>query len=255
MGWADNVDLIHIGFGLVSGKDGKKLKTREGDTVKLIDVIEEVTSISRNVIKDRAKRANDGEDVHEGYLKVTDDQISDMSDKIGINTLKYCDQSYLYSSNYRYDPDKMFEFKGDTGVYQMYAFCRIIAIINKSKYTLANTVKNGQELLAELNNADPGKEITDIADFADLSQIDRDLLFVLSQFSETFESAYRSLTIKPVMDYLSTLSTQFARFVSKQNVKIIEADTQKFRVTLCALTYYVLDMIFDTIGMGKIDFI
>jgi arginyl-tRNA synthetase len=253
LGWADGVELIHIGFGLVSGKDGKKLKTRSGETVKLVDVIDEVTRISRGVIEDRAARATSGEDVHEGYSKVTAEQITEMADKIGVNTLKYFDLSYLYQSNYKYDPAKMFEFQGDTGVYQMYASCRIMAIINKSDYSLADTTTNALELLYALDQCEG--DVTAISDFEDLSKIDRDLLFVLSQFEPVFEKSYQTLSIKPVMDYIFTLSTQFARFVSKQNVKIIDAETQKFRVTLCALTYYVLDLIFDTIGMGKIDFI
>jgi arginyl-tRNA synthetase len=253
MGWADKVELTHIGFGLVSGPDGKKLKTRSGDTVKLVDVIDEVTGISKGVIEDRAKRAKAGEDVHDGYASVTPEQIAEMADKIGINTLKYYDLSFLYQSNYRYDANKMFEFQGDTGVYQMYAFCRILSIIDKSSYTLEDTTNNGLDLLYALDqhNGDPKA----LEEFKDLTQIDRDLMFVLSQFTEVFEKAYRNLAIKPVMDYVYTLTTQFARFVSKQNVKIIDADTQKFRVTLCALSYYVLDLIFDTIGMGKIEFI
>lgn len=253
MGWAEDVELTHIGFGLVSGKDGKKLKTRSGETVKLVDVIDEVTSISKGVIDDRAARATSGADVHEGYASVTPEQIIEMSDKIGINTLKYYDLSFLYQSNYRYDPEKMFEFQGDTGVYQMYAFCRILSIINKSDYTLDDTAYNGLQLLSQLDQIDG--DVTMIEEFKDLSTIDRGLLFALTQFHEVFEKARLTLSVKPIMDYVYELSTQYARFVSKQNVKIIEADTQKFRVTISALTYLILDLIFDTIGMGKISFI
>ena len=135
----------------------------------------------------------------------------------------------------------------------MYAFCRILSIIDKSSYTLGDTTTNALELLHALDQQDG--DPTTLEEFKDLTQIDRDLMFVLSQFNAVFEKAYHTLSIKPVMDYIYLLSTQFARFVSKQNVKIIDADTQKFRVTLCALTYYILDLIFDTIGMGKIEFI
>merc|ERR1712065_116973 len=114
----------------------------------------------------------------------------------GMNTLKYYDLSFLYSSNYRYDPDKMFEFKGDTGVYQMYAFCRILSIIAKSDYELEDTTANAIELLRDLHE-NPG-DVSDIAEFEDLTSIDRDLMFVLTKFYGVFERARSSMTVKPI---------------------------------------------------------
>jgi arginyl-tRNA synthetase len=261
MGWTQSAgrntdrgtELMHIGFGLVSGLDGKKLKTRSGDTVKLVDVIDEVTGISKRVIEERAARANAGEDVHDGYAQIDDAQIVDMSDKIGINTLKYYDLSFLYQSNYKYDPDKMFEFQGDTGVYQMYCFCRILSIINKSTFEMADTTANALELLHALDSSTG--EITAIPEFADLTPIDRDLMFILSEFHATIQMAKESTNIKPVMDYIKILTSQFSRFVSKHNKKIVGGETEKFRATLCAVCYRVLDHIFEILGFGKIDFI
>lgn len=246
---------MHIGFGLVAGPDGKKLKTRSGEVIKLNDVIDEVTEIAHDVISDRAARAKAGEDVHSGYADVDERAIANMSQMIGMNTLKYYDDSHLYSSGWRYDPKKMFEFQGDTGVYQMYCYCRIASIIEKSQYDSENTPQYLNDLVIGLSMLGEDDTVTVCPDFTDLTTIDRDLLCHLVQFADAMYDSYASYSIKPIMDYVKLLTTHFNRYVSKQNIKILGAPTEKYRFVICVLSHKILDTIFEILGFGKIDFI
>lgn len=45
--------MEHMGFGLVSDKDGQKFKTRSGETVKLVDLLDEATRRAKEVLKAR----------------------------------------------------------------------------------------------------------------------------------------------------------------------------------------------------------
>ena len=271
-GWIEREQAVHIGLGLVTGPDGKKLKTRSGDVIKLDDVIDEITTISNDVISDRAAQAAAGEDVHSGYMDIGRDDIVKMSEVIGMNTLKYYDDAHLYSSSWRYDPKKMFEFKGDTGVYQMYCYCRIGSIIDKSQYVAEQLGQyvddleiddvDGKAEVGMDNGADNGGDekakiatIKDDPNFADLTDIDRALLSHLVRFDEAMCEAHQRYEIKPIMDYTKELTLRFNRFVSKQNVKILGASTEKYRFVICVLSHRILGEIFEILGFGKIDFI
>ncbi|MGL5032409.1 MAG: arginine--tRNA ligase, partial [Microcystaceae cyanobacterium] len=53
-----NITVVHVPFGLVKGEDGKKLKTRSGDTIRLKDLLDEAVNYAR---QDLAKRLTEEE--------------------------------------------------------------------------------------------------------------------------------------------------------------------------------------------------
>lgn len=110
----ENQQLIHIGFGTMTGKDGKPFKTRSGDTIKLEDII--------NLLIDKASEK----------LKANNAPVSrETALKIGVAAMKFGDLSNSVVKDYVFDIDKFLSFEGKTGPYLQYTVVRINSILNK----------------------------------------------------------------------------------------------------------------------------
>ncbi|MDX6392897.1 MAG: arginyl-tRNA synthetase, partial [Streptosporangiaceae bacterium] len=117
-GWlASPARAEHAAIGLVTGPDGKRLKTRTGEQVKLITLIDEAVERAAKVIADRY-----------------DDpaQRDEIADAVGIGALKYGDLSVARDSSYAFDFDRMLALTGNTGPYLQYATARIRSIFRKA---------------------------------------------------------------------------------------------------------------------------
>jgi len=120
-----NQRWAHAGFGLVSGEDGKKLKTRSGDTVKLKDLLDEACTRAETIIRDR--EADEG--TKQGF---TDEEITTLSKKIGFGAVQYFDLKQNRETDYAFSYDKMLDQRGNTAVYLLYTYARIASIKRKA---------------------------------------------------------------------------------------------------------------------------
>ena len=110
-GWIpDSVELTHVPFGVVQGEDGKKFKTRSGDTVKLKDLLDEAVSRARADLESRIQ----AEDRQE-----TATFIQSVAEAVGIGAVKYADLSQNRTSNYIFSFDKMLALQGNTAPYAL----------------------------------------------------------------------------------------------------------------------------------------
>ena len=112
--------LQHIGFGTVLGRDGRPLKTREGDAVRLDSLLDEAE-----------KRAAELMQKEQG-LNLDADQIAELSPLVGIGAIKYADLKQNRLSDYQFAWEKMLSFKGNSGPYLQYAHARIQSIFRKA---------------------------------------------------------------------------------------------------------------------------
>ncbi|GLW33033.1 arginine--tRNA ligase [Actinoplanes regularis] len=101
-GWLpDGVTAEHIGFGSILGSDGKMLKTRAGDTIKLARLLDEAVT-----------RAS--------------------APAVGIGAIKYADLSGDRRGDYVFDWDRMLASTGNTGPYLQYAHARVRSLFRKA---------------------------------------------------------------------------------------------------------------------------
>jgi arginyl-tRNA synthetase len=117
-GWLTNdVSAEHAVIGLVSGADGGRIRTRSGEQVKLITLIDEAVERAGRVIADRY-----------------DDPVlrQQIAEAVGIGALKYGDLSVARDSGYVFDFDRMLALTGNTGPYLQYATARIRSIFRRA---------------------------------------------------------------------------------------------------------------------------
>jgi len=117
-GWlTDDVTAEHAVIGLVSGAGGGRIRTRSGEQVKLITLIDEAVERAGQVIADRY-----------------DDPVlrQQIAEAVGIGALKYGDLSVARDSGYVFDFDRMLALTGNTGPYLQYATARIRSIFRRA---------------------------------------------------------------------------------------------------------------------------
>ncbi|SDL34832.1 arginine--tRNA ligase [Streptomyces indicus] len=119
-GWlTDEVTAHNMAYGTVLGADGKPFKTREGETVKLEDLLDEAIQRAADVVREKAQ-------------DLTEDEIQERAAQVGIGAVKYADLSTSPSRDYKFDLDQMVSLNGDTSVYLQYAYARIQSILRKA---------------------------------------------------------------------------------------------------------------------------
>ncbi|MFE6335112.1 arginine--tRNA ligase [Streptomyces sp. NPDC057798] len=122
-GWlGEHVTAHNMGYGTVLGADGKPFKTREGETVKLEDLLDEAVQRAAEVVREKAQ-------------DLTEDEIQERAAQVGIGAVKYADLSTSPNRDYKFDLDQMVSLNGDTSVYLQYAYARIQSILRKAGAT------------------------------------------------------------------------------------------------------------------------
>ncbi len=122
-GWIPaQASVEHVPFGLVQGDDGKKLKTRSGDTVRLKDLLDEAVERAGADLRRRLAE----EDRHEA-----ESFMAQVATTVGIAAVKYADLSTNRITNYQFSFDRMLALSGNTAPYLLYAVVRIAGIARK----------------------------------------------------------------------------------------------------------------------------
>ncbi|CUW30276.1 MULTISPECIES: arginine--tRNA ligase [Streptomyces] len=121
-GWLnDDVTAVQLAFGTVLGKDGKPFKTREGETVRLEDLLDEAVERATAVVREKAEKVG-----------LSEQEITENGRYVGIGAVKYADLSTSAVRDYKFDLDQMVSLNGDTSVYLQYAYARIQSILRKA---------------------------------------------------------------------------------------------------------------------------
>ncbi|MGW5663058.1 arginine--tRNA ligase [Streptomyces sp. NPDC003758] len=201
-GWLnDDVKAYQLAFGTVLGKDGKPFKTREGETVRLVDLLDEAIDRASAVVREKAQDLSAAE-------------IAERGAQVGIGAVKYADLSTSANRDYKFDLDQMVSLNGDTSVYLQYAYARIQSILRK-----ADDVRP---------SAHPELALTDA---------ERALGLHADAFAETVAEAAAEYAPHKMAAYLYQLASLYTSFYDKCPVLKAQTPEQvENRLFLCDVT-------------------
>ncbi|MGB3309182.1 MAG: arginine--tRNA ligase [Nodosilinea sp.] len=224
-GWIpSDIELTHVPFGVVQGEDGKKFKTRSGDTVRLKDLLDEAVSRARADLENRIQAEERQE---------TEAFIQNAAEAVGIGAVKYADLSQNRTSNYIFSFDKMLTLQGNTAPYMLYAYVRVQGISRKGTIDF-------DHLPAEAR-----MHLEDDTEFA----LARHLL----QLDQVVEEVARDLSPNRLCQYLFELSQKFNQFYDRCPV-LQAADPQRTsRLLLCDLTAKTLKLGLSLLGIQVLE--
>ncbi|MDJ0675814.1 MAG: arginine--tRNA ligase [Calothrix sp. MO_167.B42] len=224
-GWIpDEVEIVHVPFGLVLGEDGKKFKTRSGDTVRLRDLLDEAVSRARADLSTRLQ-----EEGREETLEF----VANVARVVGISAVKYADLSQNRTSDYKFSFDRMLSLKGNTAPYMLYAYVRTQGI-----------ARSGNIDFTQLG-ADAKITLQEEAEFT--------LAKHLLQLGEVIGLLETELLPHRLCDYLYQLSDKFNKFYENCPVLKSSEPMRTSRLALCDVTARTLKLGLSLLGIGVLE--
>jgi len=214
---SENISLEHIAYGTMMGKDGRPFKTRSGDTIKLVDLLDEAIRRAHELVAEK----NPG---------LEDAAYSEIAEKVGIAAVKYADLSKNRTSDYVFDWSSMLSFEGNTAPYLMYAYARIRSILRKQESGLENI------------------QITTATEAAE-----RNLLLKILQLPEIVDMVARDCYPSFLCNYLYELAGLFMRFYESCPILKAEPELRDSRLALSALAAATLQQGLGLLGIETLE--
>ncbi|RKR00445.1 arginine--tRNA ligase [Maricaulis maris] len=208
--------LEHVKFGTVNGTDGKRLRTRDGGTFRLADLISSAIERADERLKEAGLAADVGAEEH--------DRVARM---VGLAAIKFADLQNYRTTNYVFDLDRFTSFEGKTGPYLLYAAVRVKSLMRR----------------AEEAGVKPGRIAID-------AQEERDLLLALDAFGAALDQAIENRAPNAICDHAFTLAQAFSKFYAACPVLVAEDDAVKAsRLALAQATLKQLELCLHLVGL------
>lgn len=216
-GWLpDTVHAEHVPFGTMMGKDGKPFKTRSGDTVKLMDLLNEAVTRASALVASKNP-------------ELSADEIAHIGEVVGIGAVKYADLSKNRPSDYIFDWDSMLSFEGNTAPYLQYAYTRVQSVFRK-----AGTWDNNAAIT--LNEA-----------------MEQQLAVELLKFEDVLDSVANTSYPHYLAAYLYQIATLFSRFYEACPILKADEATRNSRLQLTSLTGKTLQQGLALLGIDTLE--
>jgi len=209
--------LEHLDFGTVLGEDGKPLKTRSGENVRLKDLLAEAIERSHRLVTEKNP-------------DLPADERRAIAEIVGVGSVQYADLSQNRSSDYVFSWDKMISLDGNTAAYLLYAVARIHSIFRK----------------LDLPPGDPAVEAgaTPFETPAELA-----LARKLVRLPDALAAATANLRPHCLCTYLYELAVEFSKFYNADKVAVDEAPVRARRLLLCNRTRLLLETGLQLLGL------
>jgi arginyl-tRNA synthetase len=207
-GWvSDDIELSHVMFGSVLGENGRPLKTRSGENVKLKELLDEAVERAKSVVEEKNP-------------ELSSEKKERIAKAVGIGAVKYADYSNNRTSDYVFSFDKMLAMDGNTAPYMQYAYARIKSIERKAESTKVS-IEDELGCAETLNLSEPAE---------------LELAKYLIRYGEAIQAAAADYRPNYLTAYLYELAQNFSAFYT--NCPVLKAGPEKrpTRVLLCDLT-------------------
>ena len=218
---AGHVALEHVAFGMMLGEDGRPFRTREGGTVKLMDLLDEAERRALDLVGEKSPG-----------LSV--DEQKAIARIVGIGAVKYADLAQNRTSDYVFSWDKMLSLQGNTAPYMQYAYARVRSIFRRG----------GHEAEDHRADADP----LALGESEELA-----LAKMLLRFAETLDRALEDWRPNILAGYLFDLAQAFTTFYEACPVLKSDEPVRTGRLKLCDLTARTIARGLDLLGIETAD--
>lgn len=212
------VRVDHVPFGLVLGNDGKKFRTRSGETERLIDLINTAIEQADIILSERSP-------------EMPLEKRQKLAKDLGVGAIKYADLSCHRTSDYTFSYERMLRFDGNTAAFLMYAYVRILGIkrkvnadIEKLMHTHHISLEHPSEIALGIH---------------------------LAQFYEALKMVSDDLLPNRLTDYLYTLAEKFNAFF--RDCRVEGTPQQDSRLLLCEAVGKVMKQGLKILGLNPVD--
>ena len=219
-----NHQAVHVNFGSVLDTDGKVLKSREGEVIKLHDLLEEAIRRAKQSIDDKNP-------------DLLGKEREEVARAVGIGAVKYADLSTERTKDYVFDWEKMLSFEGNTAPYLQYAYARISSIFRKWGGDRESLTTNFESLMESELSTLRGEEIL--------------LSRRLVEFPSILDDSVSTFSPHKLCKHLHSIASSFASFY--ENCGILKEDDEAIsrrRLALCEVTSRELKLGLEMMGIN-----
>jgi len=232
--WKESARVDHVPFGVVLGEDRKKFKTRSGDTVRLVDLLDEGLRRAKEKLQEKEKDKPEDK-------QLTADEVAAAQRSVAYGCIKYADLSHSRNQAYVFSFDKMLEDKGNTAVYMLYAYTRISSISRKANLSAAAIAEARKTTPVALEHE---KELK--------------LGKLLCRFAEVILQVADDLCLHTLCEFMYEVATTFTEFYdacycverNKETGEVVKVNMG--RIMLCDATAQVLEKCFRILGLQPV---
>ena len=223
--------LVHVPFGLMSYQ-GKAISTREGNLIKLDELLAEAVKRSLAIVMSR--RGTDGASGGPAPLP-TDDDVK-LAEQIGYGAVKYSDLSHDPITDIDFSWDKALALEGNSGPYLQYAYARVCSLLEK-----AGSGTDGASGAPEPMPKDVG--------FAVSTSSEKRLALQLLEFPGAVVRAAEAYKPSVLADYLFQTAQLYSSFYQSSPILKSEPSVRAARLKLCELFGKVLSTGLGLLGI------
>ncbi len=211
----------HVTFGSILGEDGKAIKTRSGDPIRLKSLLAEAEERAFRLVSEKAP-------------DLPEDERRDIANAVGIGAVRYADLSQNRSSDYIFSWDKILAFEGNTAPYLLYAVTRLRSLFRKA-------------------GLDPRNPAATAGATPPATDAEKALARKLAAFASVLNLTTTQLRPHFLCTYLYELAGEFSSFYAADKVIVDEAPVRARRLLLCARTLLVLDTGLRLLGLRTLE--
>ncbi|CAG9860921.1 unnamed protein product [Phyllotreta striolata] len=226
---AEKHRVDHVGFGVVLGEDKKKFKTRSGETVRLLDLLDEGLRRALDKLKEK-----------ERDKVLTPEELKKAQESVAYGCIKYADLSHNRNHEYVFSFDKMLEDKGNTAVYLLYALTRIRSIARTAGFSPEKIIEISKQFSISLDHEKEWK-----------------LAKVLLRFPDVLLKISKDLFLHPLCEYVYEIATAFTEFydscycIEKVSGDIVKVNSG--RILLAEAAAAIMAQCFDVLGLKPVE--
>lgn len=205
-----DVNMVHVGFGMMLGADGRPFKTRDGGVVRLDQLLDEAEERILPLVREK-------------WPKATESEQRFIAGKVGAGAVKYADLAQNLATDYKFDWEKLLAADGNTGPYLQYSLVRTLSVLREyeARFGAAYVPRATTELVL----AEPEE---------------RALGLELARFGDALERVAVHLQPHHLCEYLYGLARTFNAFYAKHSILGDEA-TRASRLVLTHATWRTLE--------------
>lgn len=213
--------LKHVWFGTILGEDGKAIRTRSGESLRLRELMEEGKSRAYDIVAEKSP-------------SLTEEEKRQIARTVGLGAIRYADLSQNRTHDYVFSWSKLLSFDGNTAPYLLYALARIRSVFRKLPISARGKIE--AILIPSLATAE-----------------ERALAKKLVFFPYALAQAIEDLRPHFLCTYLYELSGVFSAFYKANRVLGEAEEIEKRRLGLCARTALILEQGLHLLGLATLE--
>src|SRR5215470_14874482 len=218
--WGYTIAMEHVGFGTILGEDGRPIKTREGEPIKLEALLDEAEERARTIAREKNP-------------SLSAEELERIAHVVGIGAVKYADLMQNRLADYRFSWDKMLALDGNTAPYLQYVYARIRSIFRRG----------------DLENWHPSPDM--VVQLREPEELD--LAKQMIRFGDALLEVERTYKPNMLAGFLYDLATKFNLFYQAHAVLKAPEDVRPTRLLLCDLTARYIQKGLELLGIETLE--